>query len=1131
MIYVSGLELSDTSNGSERTISVSEGVPQYYVFSPEYHHMKYTYFVTDLNRELVVKLNLVDKGTFKVSILYHYQAFKEVEIFRNEQIVVDTDKLKEVCPENEVCPIDVFIELLTYDTYRQLETSIYQIDGAPVYLEKNLLKQDVLLGKTKKHYYLDIGENESGDIIIDYIRGSGYIYAKVVDKLNLKPEYNPDWRGMYDFPKSKEDSLYYDIFLKTIYISKNDTQTCTNGCYVLITVESSVQDESESEEKSKLIPYRITITPRIYPDGFEDRFQLTPKVRVPLNQYVLGDVYDTEHNFTYYQVILPYDSDSIIIDWQADKPSFFIDFEGSNPENDHDFDFLSIGHDTVFSIDKQTIIDKVKKKGLYVEDTLQNLYFTLGIWTKEWDTLYTSLFAFKIFMPPKNEGNFDKSIAEILHIRTDQKVQCIPNLKDGLYSCVYAVIFDEGDVGKNIVIYPRSQKENVKVNFYGYIVDSEQIEKNNLQYITEIFETSPIKDYSSEDNRRHIYYEGITREKSLLLKVTVEQSVVIEVMSTIYAHKDEQVVFPNPSTPQVFAIGGNKVLLNFETSRDLLINIVCVEGYGTFYWEEDGIPYYISGYEDRLTLTSGTLDESKRLSKLVVSSDTTSIFSPDNAGLVFYLTYYPRNPYYNFDQVKIGRSIEFNYRNVKFPLNYIAQLNDDREISVSLTFTNYFMDSEFRLKYDKEMFIVWGKIITEEQALNARLVEDYRPTRTNAIYGSFDGAFASLYLSKKDIDSFNIQEEEHPYLFFTIEPVNVDTSSFNGVSMEVCLLNENDLSYFAPENVYINGKLTNTEDINNPSFVYKLRAESTFKIMNIEFSANSDFVKWDLYTDAECKNKIDGMKVYSNGRHLMSVPFPSDMENNALYLKIYNDDRTKINPKLCNYIFKYAAGLSNNVFFDLEEKNDILNYDITMKNGHRVFDISFLPIEQYSMNYFIKAIYSETQISGEKENTIAISESEGYFIQIDSPITDDQGRAHLLMEIPNDKDISYIKILGKVNYYTSNEFLLYNPIHVNKDDALPNVDYEELDATHEIIERNYDESLKQVRLSFNEAFNVQQYKIDFKNVREMPNYIKVEVKSTDDKKNKYIYFSPVDPTGRRERLQLAQSGIEKNAYM
>ena len=47
MIYVTGLELSNSESGSERTISVTEGVPQYFIFTNSHPFIKYTYFVSD----------------------------------------------------------------------------------------------------------------------------------------------------------------------------------------------------------------------------------------------------------------------------------------------------------------------------------------------------------------------------------------------------------------------------------------------------------------------------------------------------------------------------------------------------------------------------------------------------------------------------------------------------------------------------------------------------------------------------------------------------------------------------------------------------------------------------------------------------------------------------------------------------------------------------------------------------------------------------------------------------------------------------------------------------------------------------------------------------------------------------
>ena len=1132
MIYVTGLELYKPSNNLERTISVSEGIPQYYTFSKQYPYMKYTYFVSDINYQLIISFNLIDKGTFNIKVKHYDETIIQKDIYRREQILIDNQQLSKSCGVNdEVCPIEVSIELKTTDMDRNLETTIYQVNGAPVYLEKNVVKQDILLGPVKKYYYLDIGKNEEGNIIVDYIRGSGYIYAKVVNKMTPDHEINPDWRGMYEFPKTKEGTLIYETYFKKIHILKSDTSDCDDGCYVLITIQNADFDETDT----RLTPYRVTITPRIFPEKYESDPTIIPKVKIPINQYILGDVRYTNKYLIFYELNLPYDSDYVIFDWQADNPSFFIDVEGENLDNEkHDFDFDSFGHDTVVRIRKDDILAKALEKGKQT-NVIKNLNLKIGIWTKETDSIYSSSYAFKIFMPPNkgDEHEYDRSLVEIIHIRSDQKVQCDPNPQNGFYSCIFAVVFDEGDVGKNIIVYPRSQHENLQVSFAGYLVDGKEVEKNNLNFINSVFLTYK-KDYESENGNKYIFYENIDRAKCILLSVRVEQKTIIEVLSSIYRYSDEKVIIPNPSTAQIFAIGDKKVLFNFETSMDLLINIVCISGDGNFYWEkeeEKEIKFYLEGFEDRLSLTSGTYDPNKILSKLVASSNSLTIFEPDVSGFVFYMTFYPRNPLHNFDQLKVGRSTEFNYRDVKFPLNFYSRLTTDRDISVSFTFLNYFMN-QTTTEYDSTMITIWGKVISERQALDARLVPELRPTMENSISGSFDGAFGSLYLTFDEISSFNIDDNDKPYLFFSVErKENPDSLPFNGISLEVSLLYGNDLDYFVPEDIYINGKLSNKEQINNPYFIYKLKTDILEKpVMRIEFSANSDFVKWDVFSDIQLQNKVDGERKYLNGRYILTFQIPKNNDN-YLYLKIYNDDKTRIDPKLCNYVFKYTNGKSVYSFFEFPQESDVLNFDIKMVNGKKHYDISFVPISLFKVNYYIKAIFADTKILEEKENTIAISESEGYYLQIDDAVADEGGKSHLLFEIPNEeREIDYIKVLAKVNYKTVKEFLLYKPIYIDLDDILPTVDYEEARPNVNLIERNYDKSTKQVKLSFAEAYKLQQYRINFNNKNDIPNYVKVEIESKDLTKQ-IMSFSPTDPLGKENRLQLGQSANGKKVSM
>jgi hypothetical protein len=210
MIYVSGLELSTSNTGLERSISVSEGVPQFYIFTEKYPVIKYTYHVSDVNNTVVIKFNLLDKAPYNVEIHYGKGGFKSAKIHRNDQIFLFSKDLREGCQLiNEVCNININIELENKDRERRLETTIYQVNGAPTYLEKNAVKQDILLAYVRKYYYMDIGKGEIGDITIDYKRGSGYIYATIVQKdLKENPEItDTDWRGKYVFPKSKDCPL------------------------------------------------------------------------------------------------------------------------------------------------------------------------------------------------------------------------------------------------------------------------------------------------------------------------------------------------------------------------------------------------------------------------------------------------------------------------------------------------------------------------------------------------------------------------------------------------------------------------------------------------------------------------------------------------------------------------------------------------------------------------------------------------------------------------------------------------------------------------------------------------------------------------------------------------------------
>ena len=282
--------------------------------------LKYSFYISDLNNAVIFSFYLIDKTTYKMQISFGNEKYNEETIYRNDQIFLYSSILKQNCKEvDEICTINLNIELENKEDEnpRKLETTICQVNSAPIYLERNAMKQDILLGNERKYYYLDINNEEIEDITIDYKRGSGYIYGKIVKK-NEK-DSNPDWRGIYHFLKEKV-GLEYQKHLKKLFINYEDTQDYDDGCYLLLTVENSVHKENPyNDEKKALTSFRVSIISRI---GSTDQYLVD--YLVP-NEFVNGNLYPTvDKIYEYFEVTFPFDGDVVYIDWQADESSLLV---------------------------------------------------------------------------------------------------------------------------------------------------------------------------------------------------------------------------------------------------------------------------------------------------------------------------------------------------------------------------------------------------------------------------------------------------------------------------------------------------------------------------------------------------------------------------------------------------------------------------------------------------------------------------------------------------------------------------------------------------------------------------------------------------------------------------------------
>ena len=319
------------------------------------------------------------------------------------------------------------------------------------------------------------------------------------------------------------------------------------------------------------------------------------------------------------------------------------------------------------------------------------------------------------------------------------------------------------------------------------------------------------------------------------------------------------------------------------------------------------------------------------------------------------MTFYPRNNEYNIDQIRVGRSTEFNYREAKFPLNYFTPISDE-EMTISFTFYNYYMASNEKLTYDKELYSIWGKIISEEEAYRSRFDIYYRPVKKGYfVSGSVDGPFATVSLTSEDFNLFNYSQIENPILFLAVDRNEAVEKNLQQLGVEVSLAKENSLKnvdYFVSENIYYNEKLSNK--IDNTKAIYKLRTDRSKPYLRLEFASNNGYIKCHLSYDDENKKKVKTSSyIFENGKEIYTAKI-LNFDDLCIYLTV--DSGAPIaNDKLTNYVFRYrnAEELEHFVSFKPENNNLFLGEE----NEDNKYSISFYAIEHYDVSYYIKAVY------------------------------------------------------------------------------------------------------------------------------------------------------------------------------
>ena len=601
---------------------VYDNIPQQIMLNKNFTHASYGYYHAKPENDIIIKYSSKNKGKYIAKFYYFNKKREKEENIMGEGIIyLNHEEWENIC-KNKDCFIKIDITLDTINLKETdktiLEISFKALEEKKVnYITKGQLIKDYITYQKSQYYYTEIGKNEIGYVNAHFLKGSGEIFAKIVEA--DKTEQNPDWKGKYTLPTKENAEFKMDTFTKKLKFS-SEKYKCENMCYLIINIFS---DNKASKANIKSI-YPYTIFVQSYPNNLDILTKL-PIISIPQDEYIIGylEKGNNKDIFDIYKTQLNLNSDKIIIDIHSTIEKVLVNIGGKRPNiYDKNFEFTlkndTDNHDNIFIISKEEILKQ------FPNINLTNFDITIALYSSKLnDTITTIPYSFSIRLSNESGKDIYKINSEHLSLRNSK--QCI---KVGeKYQCFYLIKYDYiTDISPLIISARNSNKTNKLLSIKAKYVDYEdylfgKIDLNNFEF-------------SNNENEKYILLtNGFMKDnKAKCIFVLVESSEEKLIQFYVSFYNNYNSIYIDPSSPSIKYVPKGESLSLYASK--LLSNSIHFEhlgGKGEIYLRGKDTHHLLEASKNNFTLT---LDGSGKDIEIIVKETSDD---KNSNGFMFYL--------------------------------------------------------------------------------------------------------------------------------------------------------------------------------------------------------------------------------------------------------------------------------------------------------------------------------------------------------------------------------------------------------------------------------------------------------------------------------------------------------------
>ena len=964
-------------------------------------------------------MNVITPAKYNYTIFINQRYYDSNEF--SQATILYQDKLSSaICGASELCNMGITIHVIDIidENDPSIELTVKQIGNIPYYIPKGVVRQDFLSGVTPLNLFSTLGVNDEGYISIDFARGSGEVYAKIVG-FNEK-DRNKEWR-QYEFPKTQEGTLKYEFYNKRLIFNSTETSKCDNGCYLLISLKSSAEGKLDEEYCSHPFSIAIVLTPKS--SGNEPIVQINPE------EYIIGSLSDknkikNNQMYQYYQITIPYEAEKVIFDWQSDSAILLVSNDDQKPTLQKNILKGDLMKDTIYELSKY----EIKSGGKIAQTNL-----IIGVYTEDLESIEGTAYSFRV--------HFSKTL-NIYKVNSDKKNLCKPDKIENTdkYRCLYMITMSDLDFIYDLMIYSRSQSSSASTYMYGRFIENQYYDSFNVEELKNNMpnENSPYN--TNQSNVDFIFLTLSDIDSHFYVSVISDKPDIIELITSFKTFDVK--LSPNPSSVELYAMNNLQLMeLNFVTTKPLFINIVSLNGESTLYFKgEEKIAYSLRGRDDRLSLAIPSKAKGESTTLIVEKNSTNQNNIPfltekkiELPAVAFYLDYYIRSIELNLDEIYLGKTAEIAYKSSDFPFYYYSKLSNTQE-SINAFFILHDIEySSKNNKFSSEDIDIRGTVVSQKTIYLVKVNDESKPNLENSpILGIYDPALqvGQVYFSPSQLQT-NLN---NPTIYLSLEKT-AKNYKVERIRIELAAVQEN-TDVPVTEKLYQYGKINDYNAVNS----YRLKVDNSTGFMRIQFSSNSENVNYAIAKTKNTKKNMALTGVESKeirGKKFITFDKPKDTQ--YIYFNVFlKEDNNSASIASNNYVFKYINSDSKSKFFEynIVDNDSTLSYEKN-KDSNK-YTVTFKKIKSQGQSgidviYSLKAV-KFNNYKNEKFKTIALTESSSNVTQVKNPSTRDN-KITLEIEAENENEIGFLQVIAQIRQGPITEYEAYDPITFDKKDS------------------------------------------------------------------------------------------------